>query len=93
MEKTDRMNIKNARNGQEYRLNVLRHYIVNVYCPDTNVVYEFCGCFWHRHHTQPFGDVNTVNEDTLAAGDEHAMSRLIRKRVLDTSRNSVGMRI
>ena len=49
---------------------------VDGYCPETNTVYEFFGCFWHGHTCQPFRDVATLSGDTLAERYERTMSRL-----------------
>ena len=38
MEKPDRVAIKLAGNGREYRLPVLRHYSVDVYCAETKQI-------------------------------------------------------
>jgi len=62
--------------GHEYRLPELPRLSVDVYCPETNTVYEFSGCFWHGHTCQPFWDVATLSVDTLVERYERTMSRL-----------------
>ena len=66
MEQTNGMELKHANNGREYRLPELPHFSVEVYCPETNTVYEFCGLFWHGHPCQPFRDVINANSVILA---------------------------
>ena len=46
------------------------------YCPETNTVYEFFGCFLHGHTCQSFRDFATLSGDTLAERCERTMSRL-----------------
>ena len=43
---------------------------------ETNTLFEFCGCFWHGQTSQPFRDVITTSDGTLAARSEQTMSRL-----------------
>ena len=75
-EETDGVKIMHCRNGREYRLQELPRFSVDGYCPDTNTVYEFFGCFWHGHTCQPFRDVATLSGDTIAERYERTMSRL-----------------
>jgi hypothetical protein len=74
MEEMDGCHIMHARNGREYRPPELPHYSVDAYCPNTKIIYEFLGCFYHGHTCQPFRDVTTMNGDTLAERYERTMS-------------------
>jgi len=76
MEQTDEVRIMHTRNGREYRLPQLPHLSVDCYCPETNTVYEFFGCFFHGHTCQKFRDVRTMSGDTLAERYERTMYRL-----------------
>jgi G:T-mismatch repair DNA endonuclease (very short patch repair protein) len=49
---------------------------VDGYCAETRTVYEFLGCFFHGHTCQPYRDIPTVNEETLAERYERTMSRI-----------------
>jgi hypothetical protein len=49
MEQTVGVKIMHARNGREYRLPTLPRFSVDGYCPETNVAYEFFGCYHHGH--------------------------------------------
>ena len=75
-EETDRVQIMHCRKGNEYRLPELPRLSVDGYCPETNTVYEFFGCFWHGHTCQPFRDVATLSGDTLAKQYERTLSCL-----------------
>jgi len=44
-EQSDGVQIVNYRNGREYGLTELPRISVEVYCPQTNTIYEFFGCF------------------------------------------------
>jgi len=66
MEETDGVQIMHCRKVYEYRLPELPRFSVDGYCPETNTVYEFFGCFWHRNTCLPFRDVATLRGDTLA---------------------------
>jgi hypothetical protein len=50
----------------EQRLPELPHLNVDGFCPDSRTVYEFMGCYYHRHNCQPFYEVTTAVGDTLA---------------------------
>ena len=76
MEQTDGCRIMQARNGREYRLPEHPKFSVDWYCPETKVVYEFLGCFYHGHTCQPFRDIKTMSGDTLVERYERPMSRL-----------------
>ena len=76
MEQTDGCQIMHARNGREYRPPELPHYSVDVYCPDTKIIYEILGCFYHGHTCQHFRDVRNMGGDTLAERYERTISRL-----------------
>jgi len=76
LEQTDGCRIMHARNGREYRLPELPKYSVDGYCPETKVVYEFFGCYYHGHTCQPFRDIKTMSGDTLVERYERTMSRL-----------------
>jgi len=76
MEETSGVQIMHCRNGREYRLPELPNFSVDGYCPETNKIYEFFGCFWYGHTCQPFRDVATLSGDNLAEGYEPTMSRL-----------------
>jgi len=75
MEQTDGVEIKQSRNGREYKLLELPYFIVDEYFPETNSVYKFFGFFWHGHHSQPFRFVITTNGDTLEIGYKETMLR------------------
>jgi len=53
MEQTDGCRIMHARNGREYRPHELPNHSVDGYCPETKIIYEFLGCFYHGHTCQP----------------------------------------
>jgi len=55
MEEMDGVKIVHCRKGHEYRLPELPRLSVDGYCPETKTLYEFFGCFWHRHKCQPSG--------------------------------------
>ena len=76
MEQTDGVMIKHGRKGRKHRLPELPNYSVDGYCPQTNTIYEFFGCFWQQHTCQPFGDVSTMSGNTLAERNERTTSRL-----------------
>ena len=76
MEQTDEKNIMHCRNGREYKPPEVPRISVDGYCPETNTIYEFLGCFWHGHTCQPFRDVATLSGDTLAERYERTMARL-----------------
>jgi G:T-mismatch repair DNA endonuclease (very short patch repair protein) len=54
----------------------LPHYSVDGYFAETRTVYEFLGCYYHGCTCQPFRDVKTLNEDTLAERYEQTLSRI-----------------
>jgi len=76
VEQTDGCRIMHARSGREYRPPELPNYSVEVYCPETKIIYEFLGCFYHGHTCQPFRDVKTMAGDTLAEQYERNMARI-----------------
>jgi len=76
IEQKDGKNIMNCRNGREYKPQEVPRISVDVYCPETNTVYEFLGCFWQGHICQPFRDVATRGDDTLAERYERTLARL-----------------
>jgi len=76
MEETEEVKIMHCRNGREYRPPELARLSVDGYCPETNTVYEFFGCFWHEHTCQPFRDVTSLSGDTMAERYERTMSRV-----------------
>jgi len=61
--------------GRVVRVPEMSHFNVEVYCPETRILYEFFGCQFHGHTCQPFRDVITINGDTLAERYESAKSR------------------
>jgi hypothetical protein len=65
-EQTDGCQIRQARNGCEYRPPELAQYSVDGYCAETRTVYEFLGCYYHCCKCQPFRDVKTLGGETLA---------------------------
>ena len=52
------------------------HISEDVYCAETNRIYEFFGCYWHGCTGQIFRVINNKNGDTLAARYEQTMARL-----------------
>jgi len=76
MEQTDGCRIMHAKNGSDYRPPELQNYSVDVYCPETKIIYEFLGCFYHGHNCQPFRDVKTMGGGTLAERYERTMARI-----------------
>jgi len=76
MEQTDGVKIMHCRNWREYSLSDLPSCSVDVYCPETNKVYEFFGSFRHGHTSQPFRDVATLIGINLTERYEHTISRL-----------------
>jgi G:T-mismatch repair DNA endonuclease (very short patch repair protein) len=65
-----------ARNGREYRLPELPQFSVDGYCAETRTVYEFLGCFYHGHTCQPYRDIPTLSEETLAERYVRTMCRI-----------------
>jgi len=49
---------------------------VEGFCPETGVVYEFFGCYFHGHTCQTFRDVIAMNADTLAEMYEYTVPRI-----------------
>jgi len=45
MDEMDSCKIMHARNGREYRLPEFPRFIIEGYCAETRIVYEFLGCF------------------------------------------------
>jgi len=76
MKQTDVCRIMHARNGREYRPPELPNYSVVGSCPETKIIYEFLGCFYHGHTCQPFRDVKMMGGDTLAERYERTMARI-----------------
>jgi len=76
MEQTDGCRIMHARNRHEYRPPELPNYSVDGYCPETKIIYEFLGCFYHGHTCQSFRDVKTMGGDTLAERYECTLARI-----------------
>jgi G:T-mismatch repair DNA endonuclease (very short patch repair protein) len=64
--------------GRGYALPELPELRVDGYCEETRTVYEFVGCYWHRHMCLPFRDVTTVcgGWGTLVERYEKTMFRL-----------------
>jgi hypothetical protein len=75
MEQADGCQIRNARNGREYRPE-LPHYSVDAYCAETRIVYGFLGCHYHGCTFQPFRDVKTVGGDTFSERYEQTVEDL-----------------
>ena len=48
-EQTDGVKIMHCRNGRQYKLPQLPHFSVDGYCPETNKIYEYFGCFSRAH--------------------------------------------
>jgi G:T-mismatch repair DNA endonuclease (very short patch repair protein) len=76
MEQADGCRTMHARNGREYRPPELPKYIVDGYCPETKIIYEFLGCFYHGHTCQMFRDVKTMCGDTLSERYERTLARI-----------------
>jgi len=76
VEQIDGCRIMQPRNGREYKPPELAKYSVDGYCPETKIIYELFGCFWHGHSCQPFRDVSTMSGYTLTERYETTMSRL-----------------
>jgi len=76
MEETNEVQIVHCRKGHEYCLPELPPLSVDGYCPGTNTLYEFFGCFWRGHTCQPFRDVATLSGDTLAKRYQGTITRL-----------------
>ena len=55
MEQTDGVALKHARNEREYKLPDLPHFSA-----ETNIFYEFFGCYFHGCTCQTFRDVITT---------------------------------
>jgi G:T-mismatch repair DNA endonuclease (very short patch repair protein) len=75
-EKADGCTILHGLNGSGYRLPEFSDLSVDGFCPETKIVYEFYGCFWHGYTCLPFRDVITVAGETLAERYEHTMARI-----------------
>ena len=69
IKETRGVKVKLCRNGREYRLIELLRYSVDGYCPETKIVYEFLGCYFHGHTSQPFRYVTNLRGDTVAERD------------------------
>jgi len=54
----------------------LPRYGVHGYCSETRTVIQFWGCFYHGHSCQPFRDLTTMSDDTLAERYERTMLRI-----------------
>ena len=65
-EQLDGCRIMHGRNGRGYRFPALPRLSMDGFCRETNTVYEFCGCYWHRHSCLPYRNVTTGAGDTLA---------------------------
>ena len=65
-----------GRNGRGFRLPALPRLSVDGFCRETNMVYEFYGCYWHEHTCLTYRDVMTWARDTLAQRYERTMARL-----------------
>ena len=76
IEETEGVKIMHCRNGREYKQPEIPRFSVDGYCPDTNTVYDFFGCFWHGHTCQPFRDVATLSGETMAERYERTITRL-----------------
>jgi len=76
MEQIDGVKIMHGRNGREFNVLELPHFRVDGYCPETRTIYEFFGCYWHRHTCKAFRDVITLNGDTIAERYQRIMARL-----------------
>jgi len=44
-----KLRILYGRDGSEYSLPEVPHFIVDGFCPQTRNVYDFIGCFYHGH--------------------------------------------
>jgi len=76
MEETDGVKIIGGRNGREYNVPELPHFIVDGYCPETRTIFDYFGYYFHGHTCQQFHDVITTSGETLAEPYERSMSRL-----------------
>ena len=54
-----------GRNGREYMLPEFPRFCVDGFCPETNAIYEFFGCYYHGRTCQTLRDVSTVSADNL----------------------------
>ena len=69
------LNIQHALNGGEKKLTINdKTYKIDVFCEETNTVYEFYGCFWHGCpkcyrpniiNTKNQKDMGTLNDQTI----------------------------
>jgi len=75
MEQTDGLFINHCRNGRQYNILELPYFRVEVYCPETNKIYELFGCFWRGIKSVTFRNVSTMSVDTLAERFELTVSR------------------
>ena len=74
-EQLDGCRIMHGRNGGEYRFPALPRLSVDGFCEETNIVYEFCVCYWY--YILVFRSVTSLEAgDTLAERYEKTMSRL-----------------
>ena len=76
MEEEDNWKILHTRNGREYRFPELPHFNVDGYYAETRIVFEFMECFFHGCKCQPFRDLKTLGDDTLAERYERTMAWL-----------------
>ena len=75
MSKTKNLTIQHALNGGEKKLTIDdKTYKVDGFCKETNIVYEFYGCFWHGCpncykpnivNSKNQMDMGTLNEQTI----------------------------
>jgi hypothetical protein len=75
-EQVDACTIMHSQKGREYRLPELPCLSVDGFCPDTRTVYEFCGCYYHKHTCLTYRDIATMGGGTLAQRYEKKIARL-----------------
>ena len=69
MKEEDKCKILQVRNGREYKLPERPHYNVDEYCAEARSLWIY-GVLFHGCKCQPFRDIKTLYDDTLAERHE-----------------------
>jgi len=71
-----RHKILHGRTGRKCRLPEQPHFSLDGFCPETRIVNEYLGCYYHGHICQTNRDVCTMREDTPAERYERTIVRI-----------------
>jgi hypothetical protein len=83
-----RSNVTHADNGREVHLPRVPGLKVDGYCSETNEVFEYLGCFWHRCPCMPYRHKSIgKTEETLLSRYGETMARL--QKIRDVGCNVV----